>query len=315
MRLASKKSIDILTLIRAVNLAWSSTKCELEGHSIEYGIILGSLNSIFSAIPQPALRGPRLDISNLTCGKLLQNFGVLYDWNKSALIIDRDTAKIEGFIDLSALKTEDPYEYISGITNSICIVTKKTFSVRIYYNGRFNIQYIFNRKSGVIEERILEEFIPTLTERQTEKEVAIKVLDASLRISEIRRGGSIFLGSLINPSMLSERTRQTVSSYVPEKVATLPMSIIIQYATEDGATWVDERGMVRGHGMTFIGPGGRQAIAKYIISKYKTTTAVVASQDGEIKILFQDELKPLASQTTSDRLFSEQIRMTSHRTD
>jgi len=304
-QLASKKGVDAQTVIRALNLAWSSTKCELEGHPVEYGIILGSFNSILSAIPQPCLRGPKLDTCNLVCGKIIQNYGGLDEWNKSALIIDRHTSKIEGCVDLSALRTEDPYEYISGITNSICIITKRTHAVRIYCNGKLEIQYIFNRKSGVIEERKTEEFVPIFTRHDAPPEVATKVLDTCLRISEIRKGASIFLGLLPNYSIFSQAALDILRFYNPEMATTLPMSSMIRYATEDGATWIDERGLVRGYKLTFVGPGGRHVIAKHITSKNKDIVATVVSQDGEIKIFEQDAIHQFATQTARDILFVE----------
>lgn len=305
--MALRKNIDVSTILRAINLAWSSTRCELEGHSIEYGIVLGSLNSVVSAVPQPYFHGPKLDLFQLTCAKLLQNFGGLHDWSKSALIIDRHRTKIEGIIELSALKTSDPYEYISGITNSICIVTKRAYSVRVYYDGGFKIQYIFNRKSGVIEERILDEFVPILIEWQIRPEVAMKVLDACLRVSETQNGALILLGPLTDLGMLSEASVKAVSAHIPETVVTLPLPNMIQHMIKDGATWIDERGLVRGHGLTFVGPGGRHTIAKYVTSRSEKTTAVVVSQDGEITIFYGNTMKRLASQTTDDCLFDQEV--------
>ena len=306
-QLSLRKNIDGLTLLHATNLAWSSTRCETEGHPIEYGIILGSLSSIVSAVPQPHFRGPKLDVAKLTCAKLIQSYGRLDEWSKSALIIDRHTMKVEGIIQLSSLEVSDPYEYISGITNSICIVTKRAYSVRIYYDAGFKIQYVFNRKSGVIEERILEEFAPVLVERQIRPEVAMKVLDACLRISETRNGALILLGPLIDLDVLSETAVKTMSRYVPEMIANLPLPNLMRYMIEDGATWIDERGLVRGYGLTFMGPGGRHAIAKYITSRSENTTAIVVSQDGEVTIFYQNTMKRLASQMANDGLFNEEV--------
>lgn len=306
-KLALRKNIDVSTILRAINLAWSSTRCELEGHPVEYGIVLGSLNSVVSAVPQPYFRGPKLDLFKATYAKLHQNFGVLDDWSKSALIIDRHMARIEGIIELSALKVSDPYEYISGITNSICIVTKRAYSVRIYYDGGFRIQYIFNRKSGVIEARILDEFVPLLVERQIQPEVAIKVLDACLRVSETRKGALILLGPLTDLRMLSEASVKAMSAHIPETVATLPLSNMIRYMIKDGATWIDEGGLVRGHGLKFVGPGGRHSITEHVASRCKNTTAVVVSQDGEITIFFENTMTRLASQITDDGLFDEAV--------
>lgn len=304
--LAARKGIDFLTLLRAVNLAWSSTRCELEGRSLEYGTVLGSFDSVYSAVPETFFHGLSVDIANLTCAELVANFGGLHDWMKSALVIDRHTKRIEGLLGLEGLKTEDPYEYISGVVNSICIVTKKAFSVRIYYDGKFQIQYIFNRKSGVIEERILEEFIPVLTNWQIQSDVAEKVLDVCLRISEDRRGALFILGSLTKSCRLSKAAMNVVSTHIPERVATLPPSNLVRAVTRDGATWIDERGLVRGHGLKFVGPGGRHAIAKYITARSKASAAVVVSQDGEITAYHQDRVRRLASQITKDNLFAEE---------
>ena len=308
-KLASKRDINVLPLLSAVNLAWSSTRCELEGRPIEYGIILGSVDSIFSAVSQSYFRRRALNnISKMTCTELLQNFGGLYEWNKSALIIDSHTTKVKGLLDLSALKVEDPYEYISRITDSICVVTKKAFSVRVYYDGELKIQYIFNRKRAVIEERILEEFVPTLTNRQVRSEVAKKILDACLRISEIRKGTLIVLGSLPYHDVLSETALNAVHAYMPEKVTTLSQSALMHYAMKDGAIWIDGNGMVRGHGLTFIGPGGRHAIAKYLTSKIKSIVVMAVSQDGEINAFCRNKVKRFASQIISDRLFVEEVQ-------
>jgi len=304
--LAAKKGIDRLTLLRSVNVAWSSTRCELEGHPIEYGLILGSPYSIFSAVSKAAPRGPLLDISTLTCTEL-REFGGLSGWRKSALIIDRYTGKIEGVLDLNSLKAEDPYEYISSVTNSICIVAKQAFSVRIYYDGRFQVQYIFNRKGGAIEERRLEQIVSILAKQGIEKKIAVKMSDVCLRISEMRRGSLILLGPLTEPGILSQAALNAVSKHISEDTVSLPLSTLIRYATEDGGTWINERGLVIGYGLTFVGPGGRHAIANYVTSKTGTTVAIVVSQDGEIKIFYRNKVKRLASQIQNDYLFIDGV--------
>jgi len=299
IRLSSTKMLDSSLVIHAINLAWASTKCEVETHPLEYGIILGSSDLVKSAIPQCTSYGPRLDFLKCNIFEILQRYVGLENWNKTALIVDRERMRIEGIINFSGVNTEDPYEFITGITSSVCVVSKRVFSVRVYYDGKFQVQYIFNRKSGVIEERIPESFLTFWKKREVNQKLARRIMDISLRISEMRKGCSFMIGS---PRDLHKLSIISHAERILKPVYELSASEIINYATADGSTWIDKQGLLRGYGLKFAGPGGRLAIAKSICRENEKITALVVSQDGEINIVYQNEKRRLASQITSDNL-------------
>lgn len=300
IKLASTKMTEASILIHAINLAWASSKCEIETHPIEYGIILGSVDSIKKAIPGDTLHGPKLDFLECTVSDILSNYAGLQSWKNAALIIDCENRCIDGSINLGYIKVEDPYEFITGVTNSICIVVKRVFSVRVYYDGRFRIQYILNRKRGEIEERDAKSLLPLFEKREINKNIARKIIDACFRISEIRQGASFIIGTSVDMRDLSI-TSHTRSAQKP--IHDLTASEIINYATVDGSTWIDKQGVLREYGLKFEGPGGRLAIAKSICKKNGKITALVVSQDGEVNFVYQNETCRFASQIMPDELF------------
>jgi len=302
-KLSSEKGLDESLLLHVLNVAWSSTRCEVEGHPVEFGFVIGNIDSIRHAIPGFSLHGPKLEYKKFTAAQILRSYAGLHKWNRVAIVIDRESRKIEGTIDLSMLKLDDPYEFISGITDCVCVVVKQAFSVRIYYNGSFQIQYIFNRKSGVIEERIPKSFLPLLEKQKIKRNVARRILDVGLRVSEMRKGGSFIIGPLTDLQKLL--VRGLSRGYASERIVDLPISKIISYVTKDGCTWLDKRGLLIGYGLRFVGPGGRFAIAQSICSKTQATIAVVISQDGEINLIHRNKIQRFASQIASDDLFIE----------
>jgi len=299
-KLGSMKTINMPILIHAIDLAWASTKSEVETHPVEYGLILGSSNLIKSAIPHSGLHGPMLEFLKCDVSDILRSYIGLEGW-KTALIVDRENERIEGVLDLGTLNIEDPYEFITGVTSSISVVSRRAYSVRVYNNGKFQIQYIFNRKSGVIEERIPEDFLTLWTGREVNKNIARKMMDACLRISEMRKGALFVIATTSDMHRLS-----IISHAEPAALKTiyeLSASEIINYATRDGATWIDKQGLLRGYEIKFEGPGGRLAIAKSICAENERITTLVVSQDGEINLVYKSNARRLASQITSDNLF------------
>ncbi|MGB9614984.1 MAG: hypothetical protein ACPL3B_05750 [Fervidobacterium sp.] len=292
--------IEVSILIKAINLAWASSKCEIETHPIEYGIILGSADPIKTAISGGILHGPKLDFLECTASDVLQNYAGLQSWNKAALIVDCEKNCVDGSINLGDINVEDPYEFITGVTNSIGVVAKRVSSVRIYYDGRFRVQYIFNRKRGEIEERNMESFLPLFEKREINRNMARKIIDTCFRLSEIRQGASFIIGTPSDVRKLSITSR---AGSVQKTIHDLTALEIINYATVDGSIWVDKQGLLHEYGLKFEGPGGRLAIVKSICAKNEKITALVVSQDGEINLVYQNETCRFASQIIPDSLF------------
>lgn len=291
--------IDATILIHAINLAWASSKCEIETHPVEYGIILGSTDSIKKAISCDTLHGPKLDFLKCKVSDILSNYTGFQNWN-SALIVDIENKCTDGCINLGYLNVEDPYEFITGITSSICVVVKRVFSVRVYYNGRFQIQYVFNRKRGEIEERDAKSLLALFEKREINKNIARKIIDTCFRISEMRQGASFIIGTPADMCKLS------ISSYtesVQKSLHDLTTSEIINFAAVDGSTWIDKQGILREYGLKFAGPGGRLAIARSICKKNGKITAIVVSQDSEVNFVYRNNICRFASQIIPDGLF------------
>jgi len=306
-RIASNRCVDASTLLLSVNLGWSSTRCELESHPIEYGLIVGPIDAVCSAVSNVTLRKDKLPMKNCSPRDVADTFGkcgIPWEWNRLGLLVDPQSSEIQGHMDLGIMKLADPYEYLSAVTNSICVVTKQAYSVGVYYDGKLGIQYIFNRKSGLVEERELDQLVLLLGSEHAASGIGRVLLDVALRISEMRKGALIVLGD-IPLSCLSNDAAANISGFLPKKVLELPRTELINYAIEDYATWVDQRGLLRGHNLSLIGPGGRHSIAKDVTSKNEHALALVVSQDGEITLFRQGLGQRLATQTGDDALFDQ----------
>ena len=302
-RVAKRKHISASVVSEALDFAWSSTRCELESDPIEYGQLVGPADSLLPVLPAALPAREKILIRSGPPGEVIRKFGGPYKWNRLALLVDPDTSEIQGSVDLETLKVGDPYEYISAVTSSICVVTKQAFSVRVYYDGSFRVQYIFNRKSGLIEERELDGIVSLLEPMETTSAAVRKLLDTSLRISELRKGALIVLGALPR-SLLSSNATNRISHFLPRSISSLSFSALIGYATQDGATWIDSRGNLRGYNLPLVGEGGRHAIAKDLASKSDHSDVIVVSQDGEINRYWHGNSQRVATQGSADCLFS-----------
>lgn len=293
---AERKSISPKVLFKTVELAWICTRAEWEGHKSSFGLVLGNPASIEGTVGQGLIEDLPKSSKFGDCSDLFECCGPLEDWKSVAVVVDGVTGEIKSLADLSKMSLEDPYEHITRITNAIAIIVKQVSTVRVYYNGNLKSQIIVNRKRGQIEERryeSLEKYIRNLS--ILNRRIVSKILGLALRISEQRHGALFFLGGTSGKEDFRHAMGKVNSILHLKKASDMTDTKLKSKALEDGATWVDTNGVVRGYGLKLLGPGGRHAIARYVTRKDPKMLAIVVSQDGEISLFSNGRSNRLAT--------------------
>ena len=290
--LAQRKGIEYSIIEEILRVLLLCSQSEEEGKPVEMGIVIGNDQRIrkFFASPSVSVPSENLSLTEKDWPTIRKEIGRKANGRGAALIVhDRDGS----LIDVRELPNNIPGDYYCFLTHplhsdAVAFLVKQS-AVRVYYDGSFKYQLILNRKYGRWGCRNLEKVCEELEKKAGRKSIRPGILSLIIKIcaaiSEEKEGAIVIVGdfSQIEPYVLSE-FKKKISKTRQKFIAQMTEDEIIRLVREDGAMFFDKEGRFQASQMTFIGPGGRHKIARYITEKCGQSLSFVVSHDTTITI-------------------------------
>lgn len=295
--LAQRKGIDYSIIEQILRVLLFCSQSEEEGKPVEMGIVMGNDRRVKKSLASPSVAVPseNLFLREKDWPRIREEISRTANGKGAALIVnDRDGS----LRDVRELPNNIPGDFYCFLTHplrsgAIAFLVKQS-TVRVYYDGSFKYQLILNRKYGRWGCRNLGKICEELEKKAARKSIRPGILNLIIKIcamiSEEREGAIVIVGDFkqIEPHLLPE-SKERISRTRQKSITEMTEDEIIRLLREDGAIFIDKEGRFWGSQMTFIGPGGRRRIARYITKKCGQSLSFVVSHDTTITIFDMGE--------------------------
>lgn len=288
--LAKRSGMSYSVVEEALRVVLFCSQSEEEGKPVEMGIILASDSRVekFLAPQFATALTQKLFLTEKDWPRIREEISRSADGKGAALIVNGSNGNLKDVRALPKNVLSDFYCHLTHPLHSDAIAfLVKQSAVRVYCDGCFKYQLILNRKYGRWGYRNLGKFCHELEEKATAKSIRpsmlSRIVNICAQISEEREGAIILVGDFkqVEPYLLPESKRRALNTR-QKSIFEMTEDEMIRLLREDGAVLFDNEGQFMGSKMTFVGPGGRHKIARYITEKCSHSLSIVVSHEATI---------------------------------
>ena len=290
--LAKRKGIDYSIIEQILRVSLYSSQSEEEGKPVEMGIVLVNDMRIKKIL---TLKLAGTSFENLFLReedwpKIREEVSRKADGEGAALMVNGKNGNLEDVRMLPENVSGDFYCFLTHPlqSNAIALLVKQS-AVRVYYDGDLKYQLILNRKFGQWGCRNLEKIYDELEKKAIGKSITSGVLSLivkiSAKISEVREGAILVIGDFKEiEEYLTPESKERICRTRHKLIFEMTEDEIIRLLREDRAVFFDKKGQFLGSQITFVGPGGRHDIARYITDRSSGSLSIVVSHDTTITV-------------------------------